>query len=117
MQESFARNPGQPGQYRIVTFLRFYLDGQYEEALAEAQKADIPSIIYYHVILAMAYAQLGQMKGADAEVKEILKIDPAYGDNVVAELKKRNVHPDIIRAIVTGLHKAGLDVGVALGAS
>jgi adenylate cyclase len=111
VQEAFARNPGQPGLYRIVTFLRFYLDGQYDKALAEARRADIPSVIHYHVILAMAYAQLGRMKEADAAVKEILRIDPAYGDNVVADLKKHNVHRDIIHAVVAGLRKAGLAIG------
>jgi tetratricopeptide (TPR) repeat protein len=115
VQEAFARNPGQPGLYRIVTFLRFYLDGQYTDALAEIEKADIPSVIHYHVLLAMAHAQLGQMKEADADVKAILKIDPAYGDNVVADLKKHNVHPDIIRAVVAGLRKAGLGIGATLG--
>ena len=60
VQEAFARNPGQPGLYRIVTSLRFYLDGQYQKALAEIEKANIPSVIHYHVILAMAHAQLGQ---------------------------------------------------------
>ena len=111
VQEAYARNPGQPGLYRIVTSLRFYLNGQYKEALAEIEKADIPSVIHYHVILAMTHAQLGLMKEADADVKEILKIDPAYGDNVVADLKKHNVYPDLVRAVVDGLRKAGLSAG------
>jgi adenylate cyclase len=113
VQEAFARNPGQPGLYRIVTFLRFYLDGEYGKALAEAEKADIPSVIHSHVILAMAHAELGRMKEAEAEVREILKIDPDYGRNVVADMKKHNVHPDIVRAIVEGLRKAGLTVADA----
>jgi adenylate cyclase len=110
VQEAFARNPDQPGLYRIVTSLRFYLDGRYKEALAEIEKANIPSVIHYHVILAMAHAQLGQMKQADAEVKEVLKIDPAYGENVIADLRKHNVYPDLIHAVVEGLRKAGLKV-------
>ncbi|MGD9741044.1 MAG: hypothetical protein AB7V53_00285 [Dongiaceae bacterium] len=117
VQEAFARNPGQPGLYRIVTFLRFYLDGQYAEALAEAEKADIPSVIHQHVILAMAHAQLGRMKEADADIREILKIDPDYGSNVVADLKKHNVHPDMIKAVVEGLRKAGLNVAGAARSS
>jgi adenylate cyclase len=113
VQEAFAMNPGQPGLYRIVTSLRFYLDGQYGKALAEIEKADIPSVIHYHVILAMAHAQLGQAKEADAEVREILKIDPAYGIHVVADLKKHNVYPDLIQAVLEGLRKAGLNVVLA----
>ena len=108
VREAFARNPAQPGLYRIVTSLRFYLDGQYEEALDEIEKANIPSVIHYHVILAMTHAQLGQTHEAAAEVREILKIDPGYGDGVVADLQKHNVYPDLIRVVVEGLRKAGL---------
>ena len=110
VQEAFARNPAQPGVYRIVTFLHFYLNGQYREALAEAEKANIPSVIHLHMLQAMAHAQLGQAAEADAAVREMLKIDPRYGEHVIADLKGRNVHPDIIRAVVDGLVKAGLNV-------
>ena len=40
----------------------------------------------------------------------ILAIDPRYGDNVVADLQTRNIHPDLIPVIVEGLRKAGLAV-------
>ena len=113
VQEALARNPGQSGLYRIVTFFHFYLAGEYKEALVEADKADIPSTIYNHIILAMAHAQLGQAKDADADVKEILRIDPQYGEHVAADLKKHNVDPDIAQAVVQGLRKAGLNVAVA----
>ena len=113
VQEALARNPGQSGLYRIVTFLHFYLAGQYKEALVEAEKADIPGTIYNHIILAMAHAQLGQIEEADADVKEILRIDPQYGEHVAADLKKHNVHPDIAQAVIQGLRKAGLNVAVA----
>jgi TolB-like protein/Tfp pilus assembly protein PilF len=115
VEESFARNPAQPGIYRIVTFLHYYLRKQYAEALVEAEKANIPSVIHSHVILAMAYAQLGHAQQADAEVREILRIDPFYGDNVIADLKRRNIHPDIIQAIVEGLQKAGMKVPAYAG--
>jgi len=111
VQEAFARNPRQPGLYRIVTSLRFYLDGRYQEALDEIEKANLPSVIHYHVILAMTHAQLGQMQEAATEIQEILKIDPAYGDDVVVDLQKHNVYPDLIRTVVAGLRKAGLKGG------
>jgi adenylate cyclase len=110
VEEAFARNPAQPGLYRIVTFLRLYLDGRYPEALAEAEKANIPSVIHEHVILAMAHAQLGHASEAQAEVSEILKIDPEYGARVVEDLRNRNLHPATIQAVVEGLQKAGLKV-------
>jgi TolB-like protein/Tfp pilus assembly protein PilF len=114
VEEAYARNPAQPGLYRIVTFFHYYLDGEYEAALAEAQKADIPSVIHAHVILAMAYAQLGRQAEAKAEIAEVLKIDPQYGASVIDDLQKRSLHPDIVHAVVLGLQKAGLDVSKAI---
>jgi adenylate cyclase len=109
VEQAFARNPAQPGQYRIAPFLHHYIHGRYQEALAEAKKIGVPGVIYNHIALAMAYAQLGRTEEADAEVGQILAIDPAYGDHVIADLQKRNVHPDLIRAVVDGLKKAGLE--------
>jgi adenylate cyclase len=110
VQQAFARNPAQPGQYRIAPFLHHYINGRYDEAMAEARKIEVPGVIYNHIALAMAYARLGRTDEADAEVDQILAIDPAYGDHVIADLQKRNVHPDLIRAVVDGLRKAGLTV-------
>jgi TolB-like protein len=110
VQDAFARNPAQPGQYRIATFLHHYINGRYGEALTEARKIEVPGVIYNHIALAMAYAQLGQTKQADAEIGRALAIDPAYGDHAIADLQKTNLHPDIIRAVVDGLKKAGLTV-------
>jgi TolB-like protein len=111
VEQAFARNPAQPGQYRIAPFLHHYIHGRYQDALAEAKKIGVPGVIYNHIALAMAYAQVGRTEEADAEVDQILAIDPAYGDHVIADLQKRNVHPDLIRAVVDGLKKAGLEAG------
>jgi adenylate cyclase len=110
VQEAYARNPGQSSQYRIALFLHHYLEGRYRDALAEARRIDAPGVIYQHLTLAMAYAQLGRAEEAQEAVDEMLAIDPAYGEHVVADLHKRNVHPDLIKVVVDGLERAGLKV-------
>jgi len=110
VKESFARNPGQPSWYHIPLYLDDYMHGRYEDALAEAWKIDSPSIIHNTLGFAIAYAKLGRMQEAEAEVQKMLKINPAYGDQVEADLQMRNIHPDIIKAIVDGLQAAGLAV-------
>jgi TolB-like protein len=110
LREAFARNPAQPSAYRLAFFLDHYIRGRYGDALAEAEKIEARSIIYKYIALAMAHAQLGQMHEADAAVKKILAIDPRYGDHVRTDLEKRNLHPDLIQAVVDGLRKAGLAV-------
>ncbi len=47
---------------------------------------------------------------AAAAIRLLLKADPGYEERVVADLQARNVAPEIIRALVEGLRKAGLDI-------
>jgi len=108
VEQAFHRNPAQPGQYRVATFLHHYIHGRYGEALTEAKKIEAPGVIYNHIALAMAYARLDLTEQAAAEVGRIVAIDPAYGDRVIADLRKRNLHPNLIRVVVDGLEKAGL---------
>jgi TolB-like protein/Tfp pilus assembly protein PilF len=108
IEEAYARNPRGPPSYRIAMSLHAYMQGDYRKAAEEALKVDKLTTIYPHTALAMAYAQLGEKDKAAAEVKEMLKIDPAYGDHVVEDLEKRNVDRSIIAAILDGLAKAGM---------
>ncbi|MGL4966810.1 MAG: tetratricopeptide repeat protein [Inquilinus sp.] len=110
LAESFARNPGQPTIYRLGFFLAHYMAGRFEDALTEALKIDQPESRFTHLAHAIAYAQLGRKGQATAALDQLLKLNPDYGDRVVADLQARNVAPDIVRAIVDGLRKAGLDV-------
>jgi len=108
LEESFARNPGQPSTYRMGLCLYHYAHGRYQEALAEARRVYAPHVIYGFMGIAMAAGQLGLQREADAAVKVILMIDPGYGDHLIADLKSHNVHPDLIEKCVDGLRKAGL---------
>jgi adenylate cyclase len=110
VRQAYARNPAQPGQYRIALFLHHYINRRYEEALAEAKKIETRSIIYGHAALAMAYGQLGRTEEAAGAVADMLAIDPAYGEHAIADLAKRNLHSDLISAVVDGFRKAGLPI-------
>jgi adenylate cyclase len=110
LEEAFARNPAQPGQYRIAFVLNHYVNGQYEQALEEAKQIEAPNVTAAHVALAICYAQLGRKQEAEAEVAQILSIDPTYGDRVIDDLKMRNLRADYIPMVVEGLKKAGLAV-------
>ena len=111
--EAYARNPRGPTSYRVATSLNAYMRGDYRKALDEALLIDRPTVIYTHMVRAIAYAQLGERDEAASEVREMLAIDPHYGDHMVEDLAKRNIDPSIIHAIVDGLDKAGLKGGVA----
>ncbi|MEQ1953575.1 hypothetical protein [Mesorhizobium sp. CN2-181] len=107
LEDSYARNPAQPGGYRIGLFLFHYAHGRFEEALMQARKMG-SFVVYGPVAVAMAAAKLGYEEEAARAVRRILAIDPEYGDHVLLDLEKRSLHPDLARMVVDGLRKAGL---------
>lgn len=110
LDESYAANPAQPGSYRIGLFLWHFAHGRMAEALAEARRVDAPRVLYGHVAVAVAAAGLGRDDEAADAVAAIRGIDPDYGAQVVADLTGRHLAPALVRSIVDGLSKAGLDV-------
>lgn len=104
----FALNPRAPTGYRRASFLYAYVHGDYQTALTELLAAESPLTLYDYVFRAMTYAQLGDIENARAAVSQILVFDPKYGEHVVADFRKRNADPIVVRAIVDGLAKAGL---------
>jgi TolB-like protein/tetratricopeptide (TPR) repeat protein len=110
LTEAFTRNPRQPTIYRLGFFLAHYMGGRYEDALTEASKIDQRDNRFTHIVHAIAYAQLGRKNEAAGALDLLLQLNPDYGNQVVTDLQDRNVSPEIIRAVVDGLRKAGLSV-------
>ncbi|TVR95878.1 MAG: hypothetical protein EA406_13195 [Rhodospirillales bacterium] len=110
LHESFARNPAQPGTYRLGLAIDHLAHGHDEAALAEAQKIRAPDVIFSHMPIAVAAARLGRRDEAEAALAEIRRLDPSYAHRVVDDLLGRNVHPDVVQLLVDGLRLAGLPV-------
>lgn len=110
LREAFARNPAHPDWYRNTIALYHYVNGRYDEALAEAKRVDRPDVIFSHVILAMIYGQTGRWANAAYEIGEILRLDPEFGTKAGSEFERRNVSPATIAVILDGLQKAGLAI-------
>jgi adenylate cyclase len=108
LEGAYARNPAQPGNYWIGLALHHYMQGRYEQALVEMRRANPEHVVHGFIVVAAAAARLGRRQEAEAAVQSILRIAPGYGDRVIADLKARNVHPEMIAALVDGLRQAGL---------
>jgi adenylate cyclase len=108
--KAFARNPATPSGYRIANFQYHYMHGDYEAALNEALQVKARFVLYGYLCAAAAYGQLGDKANAEAALAQLLTIDPGYGEHVTDDLAKRGISPYIIRAMVDGLVKAGLQV-------
>ena len=115
LEESYATNPAQPGSYRIGLFLYHYAHGRFTDALAEARRVDAPNVLYGHVAVAAAAAELGLDDEAANAVAAIQGLDPAYGARIVSDLESRHVAPSLVPLIVAGLEKAGLAITASVG--
>lgn len=115
LDEAFARNPAQPGTYRIGMFLYHYAHERFEKALAEARAVGAENVVYGWVAMACAAVRLGRAAEAAAAVDAILAIDPRYGERVVEDLRARHLDPGLLVAVVEGLRLAGLP-GIDAGA-
>lgn len=110
LEESYSANPAQPGSYRIGLFLYHFAHGRFREALAEARRVNAPQVLYGHVAVAAAAAELGRDDEAADAVSAIRALDPDYGAHIVADLRSRHVTPELVPLVVAGLEKAGLAV-------
>ena len=110
LEESYATNPAQPGSYRIGLFLFHFAHGRFAEALAEARRVDAPQVLYGHVAVAAAAAELGRDDEAADAVAAIRSLDPDYGARVADDLASRHVAAHLVPLILASLRKAGLAV-------
>lgn len=105
-----ALDPYPPGWYYFPRFTYYYKVGDYQEALAQARKINLPGFFWTHMALACAYAQLGRKAEAEVEAKAVLAAYPDFPNKVRDELRKYNHSPEVIDKFVEGLRKAGMAV-------
>jgi adenylate cyclase len=110
MRKAIALNPNHPGWYYIALFHDHYRKAEYQAALVEAQKVNMPELWETYSTLAQAYAQLGRGGQAEAAVEELLKVYPDFPAKAWEEFRRRNVPEEEIAHLVEGLRKAGLEV-------
>src|SRR5207248_8332304 len=109
-------NPNHPGWYRYTAWHDAYRKKDYRKALDVALHLNAPKNYYTHAVLAICYAQLGQMEEARKALRDMLALKPNYAE-VARELHGRWIEPDLVEQLMDGLRKAGLKIADAAGAS
>ena len=107
IEESYARNPAQPGPYRIGLALNHFAQGRDAQAFDEARMVDAPHVVYGHLLTAASAARLGRKRDADASLRTIAEIDANYFDHIVEDLERRHLHPVLVASIVDALRMHG----------
>jgi TolB-like protein/Tfp pilus assembly protein PilF len=102
-------NPNHPGWYRYTAWHDAYRKKDYRKALDVALHLNAPKNYYTHAVLAICYAQLGQMEEARKALRDMLALKPNYAE-VARELHGRWIDPDLVEQLMDGLRKAGLEI-------
>jgi TolB-like protein/Tfp pilus assembly protein PilF len=108
-EKGLRLNPNLPGMYNYTAWHDAYRKEDYQRALDLALKLNTPDSFYQHAVLAMCYAQLGEMDAARRSIQDMLAIKPDYGQ-VARQLHGKWIQPDLVEKLVEGLRKAGLEV-------
>ena len=97
-------NPYNPGWFHLAPYLDHYHHRRYEEALATAEKFNLPESFWDPMLRASVLGQLGQHKQAKEALEKALSLKPDCGKNL-----NRVIHSnEIVDHVIDGLRKAGL---------
>ena len=109
VKEAIRLNPHYPVWYLDILGWAYRLMKRYEEAKEVLDRALIrdPDFFSTHILLAIIYYETGRKKEAQAEVTEILRINPNFS---LETMKERTPYKDpaALEESLDTLRKAGL---------
>jgi adenylate cyclase len=108
-EKALRLNPRPPPRNLLALGQTYYLAGRSEEAIAALKKSlnGSPADLDAHLLLAAVYAELGRDAEAQAEVAEVLRINPQWS----LEVWKQKVpykDPAMLERVFAALREAGL---------
>ena len=99
-----------PSLFFWLPALNQYRKGEYQQALALAQKVDLPQFYRTHLLLAAIYGQLGRPEQARAAFVKLVDLLPEFATEGPVELRRVNYPEDLIAHLTEGMRKAGLNI-------
>jgi adenylate cyclase len=110
VREAMAGNPAPPGWYYFPLAGDAIRRGEDEEALAWADKVDMPLFFWTHVFRAAILGRLGRREEAAAAISRLREVYPGFGmGEAETELAKHHMDDPVRQRILEGLRLAGLD--------
>lgn len=110
IRKAITLNPAHPGWYNIGLVLDAYRRGSYAEALAAAERMNMPKHYRSWVFFAMIYGQTDDVAQARGALEELLKLQPDFALNARTDLRKWGLRDRLVEQCIDGLRKAGLDI-------
>jgi adenylate cyclase len=112
IEEGIYLNPGYPLWYHQATCLHYLGMNDFESALLEANKLNIPELFWDPLLKIVCYAHLGLLEEATKQKKLLLDLNPNFikdGEGLIKMYVKEERH---FASIVDGLIKTGIDISL-----
>ena len=108
-ERSTQLNPNHPGWYWFPKMLDAYRRHDGQQAVEYLLKINMPGLWTAQVAHAVVYSQINEMERAQAAVRDLLALRPAFAITAREELAKW-WQPEMVEQMVGDLRKAGLKV-------
>lgn len=108
LEEASTREPSGPGVSHVGLSLYHFMNGRYEDALAEAFEIDAPDVTYGFVVQAISLVRLGRKGEAVQAVKRIIDLTPFQSRGVLADIAGVNANAELTKTVLAALRDAGL---------
>ncbi|THK34540.1 hypothetical protein EHS39_29520 [Ensifer sp. MPMI2T] len=107
LQRAIDRTVSPPGWYFHLIVVHHYLQGNYREALAAAERARIDGSALSWSFLAIAHGALGNQDAARQALAEMAARSPLLARDPAAAYRRHQAIDTIVDGLVAGLRKAG----------
>ena len=109
VEQAKQLNPHHPGWYHYLAVYDAYRRRNYQAALTNALKVNMPGYYWPHATLAAVYGQLGEKERAAAALRELLVLRSNFGAIAREEYGRWN-EVEFVEHLLDGLRKAGLEI-------
>jgi hypothetical protein len=107
--EFYARDRP-PGTYYVSHSLQALTAGDYDRALEQALRIDVPEWVVTPMLVAASAGLTGRQEIAERAVQRLLAVDPEFALHARAQIDKWHPHETVLERMLEGLQAAGLDL-------
>jgi hypothetical protein len=108
VRRAMELNPNHAGWMHFAPLWDHFHKGEYEQALACANRVDVPGLFWPFLVMASAWGHLGRRAEAAAAVRDLLALDPEFAAHARSNVGTWHFASGLMDPILEGLRKAGL---------
>ena len=110
LERGMALNPDHPSYFHFPFAFDFYRRGEYDKAIAAAEKMQLHDHYFVPAFYAVTYAAMGRMEEAREYLDRLLQMNPGIAETVYGEYKAWFPAGDLADRALQDLKRAGLDI-------